>query len=67
MVYLIIFGLLLISGIAGLLPVVSCVLIDKSLIINTIHFSGMHAIAGCFFGGVGGNVCFDNRANYYLT
>jgi hypothetical protein len=28
------------------LPVFSCVLALKSLIINTIHFSGMHAIAG---------------------
>ncbi len=28
------------------LPVVSCVLALKSLIINTIHFSGMYAIAG---------------------
>ena len=30
----------------ALLPVVSCVLGSKSLIINTIHFSGLHAFAG---------------------
>ena len=33
-----IFCFLFISGFAGLLPVFSCVLKDKSLIINTIHF-----------------------------
>jgi len=38
----------LISGIASCLPVVSCVLAHKSLIINTIHFSGLHACAGWF-------------------
>ena len=38
-----ILGLQLISGFAGLLPVVSYVLIDKSLIINGIHFSGKQA------------------------
>jgi cytosine/uracil/thiamine/allantoin permease len=32
--------------ISGLLPVFSCVLIDKWLIINAIQFSGMHAISG---------------------
>jgi hypothetical protein len=52
---------LFISGFAGFLPVFSCVLALNSLIINTIHFSGMHAFAGGFCGGVGGNFCFDNR------
>ena len=32
--------LLFITGFAGFLPVFSCVLIDKWLIINGIHFSG---------------------------
>ena len=27
-------------GVAGLLPVVSCVLVDNSLIINDVSFSG---------------------------
>ena len=58
--FLVIFCLLLISGFAGYLPVVSWVLVLKSLIINTIHFSGMHAFSGGFCGAVGGNVCFDN-------
>ena len=31
---------------SGLFPVFSCVLIDKSLIINTIHFSGVLAFSG---------------------
>ena len=38
-----------------------CVLIGKWLIINAIHFSVVQAFAGGFCGGVGGNVCFDNR------
>ncbi len=38
--FLFILGLLFISYFAGFLPVFSCVLIDNSLIINTIHFSG---------------------------
>ena len=42
-VLVVIFCLLFISGFAGLLPVFSCVLVDKSLIINGIHFSGWHA------------------------
>jgi hypothetical protein len=42
-------GLIIISGFAGFLPVVSCVLMDKWLIINTIHFSGMVAFAGWWF------------------
>ena len=54
-----IFGLLFISGFSGLFPVISCVLAFKSLIINTIHFSGMLAFSGGFCGVVGGNVCFD--------
>ena len=37
--------LFFISVFAGFLPVVSWVLIDKSLIINTIHFSGMLAFS----------------------
>ena len=41
-----------VSGIADNFPVFSCVLVDNSLIINTIHFSGMHAISGGFCGGV---------------
>ena len=41
----------LLIGFAGFLPVVSCVLIDKWLIINAIHFSGIQAIAGSFCGG----------------
>jgi hypothetical protein len=44
--YLVTFSLLFISGFAGFLPGTSWVLIDKSLIINTIHFSGLYAIAG---------------------
>jgi hypothetical protein len=32
--------------VAGLLPVFSWVFTLNSLIINTIHFSGLHAIAG---------------------
>ena len=44
--FMVILGLLLISGIADNLPVFSCVLIDKSLIINTIHFSGLQAFSG---------------------
>ncbi len=51
--FVVILGLLLISGVAGLLPVVSWVLIDNSLIINTIYFSGMHAFAGGFCGELG--------------
>ena len=46
--YLVILGLLLISGFAGLLPVVSWVLGCNSLIINDVHFSGMQAFSGCF-------------------
>ena len=38
----------LLISFAGLLSVVSCVLIDKWLIINAIHFSGMHALSGCY-------------------
>ena len=38
--FLVIFGLLFISGFAGLFPVFSCVFGCNSLIINTIHFSG---------------------------
>ncbi len=34
--------------ISGLFPVFSCVLTLKSLIINTIHFSGMKAFSGGF-------------------
>jgi len=44
-----IFGFLFISGFAGLLPVVSWVLQCNSLIINTIHFSGMMAFSGWVF------------------
>jgi hypothetical protein len=51
--FLFILGLLLISGIAGLLPVFSWVLIDNSLIINTIHFCRSYAFAGSFCGGWG--------------
>ena len=47
-----ILGLFLISGIADNLPVVSCVLLDNSLIINGIHFSGRQAFAGNFCGEV---------------
>jgi hypothetical protein len=47
---LLIFCLLFISGFAGFLPVFSCVLIDKWLIINTIHFSGLHAFSGWCWG-----------------
>ena len=46
--FVVILGLLIISSIAGFLPVFSWVLIDKSLIINAIHFSSLHAIAGGF-------------------
>ena len=42
-------------------PVFSCVFGVNSLIINTIHFSGLHTFSGGCWGGVGGNVCFDNR------
>ncbi len=41
-----------ISCFAGLLPVFSGVMALKSLIINTIHFSGLYAIAGSFCGEV---------------
>jgi hypothetical protein len=44
--------LFLISGIADYLPVFSWVLGVNSLIINTIHFSGLKAISGVFCGGV---------------
>jgi hypothetical protein len=40
--------LLSISGFAGYLPVFLCVLVLKSLIINGIHFSGLHVVAGGF-------------------
>ncbi len=43
---LVIFCFCFISGFAGCLPVVSCVLALKSLNINTIHLSGMHAFSG---------------------
>ena len=36
--FVFIFSLLFISGFTGLLPVFSCVMTLKSLIINTIHF-----------------------------
>jgi hypothetical protein len=42
--------LLFITGFAGFLPVFSCVLIDKWLIINIIHFSGLHAFSGWCWG-----------------
>ena len=38
-----------------------CIFWCNSLIINGIHFSVVQAFAGGFCGGVGGNVCFDNR------
>ena len=41
-----ILSLLFFSCFAGYLPVFSWVLVLKLLIINTIHFSGMHAFAG---------------------
>ncbi len=41
-----IFSLFLIYGIADNLPVFSWVLTLNSLIINTIHFSGLHAFTG---------------------
>jgi hypothetical protein len=41
---------LFISGFAGFLPVVSGVLMDNWLIINTIHFCRLYAIAGSFCG-----------------
>jgi len=44
-----IFSLIIISGIADYLPVFSWVLALNSLIINTIHFSGMVAFAGWWF------------------
>jgi len=44
--FLVILGLLFISGFAGFLPVVSWVLQCNSLIINTIHFSGMVPFSG---------------------
>ncbi len=57
--FLFIFGLLFISSFAGFLPVVSWVLIDKSLIINTIHFSDSLRVKlwllkgnGCFLLGI---------------
>jgi hypothetical protein len=37
---------LVVSSFSGLFPVVSGVLMDKSLIINGIHFSGMVAFSG---------------------
>ncbi len=43
---MVIFILFAISGISGLFPVFSCVLGYKSLIINTIHFSGTWAFSG---------------------
>jgi hypothetical protein len=43
---------LYISSFAGYLPVFSWVLIDKWLIINTIHFSGLLAFSGNFHGVV---------------
>ena len=54
--------------ISGLFPVISWVLALKSLIINTIHFSGMHAIAGGLLWcgtqwvrvGCYGNCCCDD-------
>ena len=71
-----ILGLLFISGFAGLLPVISCVLALNSLIINTIHFSGLHAFAGSFCvemlalwwgDGCCGNECGYALGNYILT
>ena len=59
--FVVILCLLLIFGIADSLPVVSWVLLLKSLTINTIHFSGMYAFSGWVSSGVGGNDCFDNR------
>ena len=44
--FVVILRLFLISGIADNFPVFSWVLALKSLIINTIHFSGMHAFSG---------------------
>jgi hypothetical protein len=38
----------LLIGFAGLLPVVSWVLMLNSLIINAIHFSGWYALSGWF-------------------
>jgi hypothetical protein len=38
----------LLTGFAGLLPVVSWVLMLNSLIINAIHFSGWYALSGWF-------------------
>ncbi len=46
-----IFSLFFISCFAGLLPVFSWVFGCKSLIINAIHFSGMHAFSGWFLWG----------------
>jgi hypothetical protein len=43
-----ILSLLFISCFAGYLPVFSWVLMLNSLIINTIHFSGVYAFSGCF-------------------
>jgi hypothetical protein len=37
-----------VADIAGYLPVFSCVLVLKWLIINGIRFSGVHAFAGSF-------------------
>ena len=59
--FLVIFCLLFIYFFADYLPVFSCVLWVNSLIINTIHLSGLHAFSRGFYGGVGGNVCFDER------
>ena len=38
----------LLIGFAGLLPVVSWVLMLNSLIINAVHFSGWYALSGWF-------------------
>ena len=48
-----IFYLLFISAFAGLLPVFSCALGCNSLIINTIHFSGLHAFCWYLVGFLG--------------
>jgi hypothetical protein len=40
---MVIFCLLFISSFAGVLPVFSCVLIDKSLIINGVRFCRLYA------------------------
>ncbi len=64
---LVIFGLLFISGFSGLFPVFSCVFGVNSLIINTIHFSGMHAFSSCFCVGEGGSGYSDAWGNYVVT